>query len=570
MAKKTDVKLEVQGGGLEDHTPIGVTITYQVGAIPTAAIDFAPLGPKVIKIEKAGQGLLEKVDKYKRQEVTIDLEVKTYVGAAAGAGNKKKGRGLTFKGLLDGLTVGNLVGGNTYQAIVKNKAQYLLELTITTPGLTPTSVNIYKNPDFSIVHKEGYKENKLVTAWGRITQDEIEMANHPIKLYKSLLELIIKKQKDGWKDFVGKDRLVSGQQPFEKIFESKYYKKALEAAEKIMEKIDIDKVSGGAVKDVAFMNPSMNSALKEIFTSGPNILLESFMNFLGTFNCSMIFTNEGGFVVPINSVLKPEKYSPNQFQLQTKPNKGGPADYNGYSYNDNGYRDIAHVVVTTGGYKGGNYLGGVSFDRGANAYFSAKEEETNASGVHVVRAHKFMLISPTFGTKKDGDQKGITDADKTTADLINVDQTCSDAQNEVKKNEETVAKEKHEEYKDFLSKVLENFAETKYYQEKYRDRNGTITLDFNPQWVPGTGGQIYIRETEVTLAFYVTAVTHRIDVSPPMNGSAITVVNYVCGRVGKPGEVMGAEEDTFLGYTTKKEQEIQKDFMEQNEMFSEE
>ena len=570
MAKKTDVKLEVQGGGLDPHTPIGVTITYQVGAIPTAAIDFAPLGPNVIKIENAGQGLLEKVDKYKREEVTIDIEVKTYVGAAAGGGNSKKTRGLTFRGLLDGLTVGNLVGGNSYQAIIKNKAQYLLELTISTPGLTPTSVNIYKNPDFSVVHKGGYKENTLVTAWGRITDGEVKMEDHPIKLYKKLLELIIKKQKDGWKEFVGLDRLTSGKDPFKDIFESKYYKKALDAAEKIWEKIDIDKVSNGAIKAVAFRNPSMNTSIKEVFTSGPNIFLESFMNFLGTFNCSMIFTNDGGFVVPINSILKPEEYTPKPQTLQKEPNKGGPADYNGYSYNDNGYRDIGSVVVTTAGYKGGNYLGGVSFDRGACEYFTPPEDQSNASGVHVVRAHKFMAISPTYGNKKDGEAKGVSDADKTTPNLINVDQTCEAAQSEAKEAQETVAKDKNEEYKDFLSKILKNFAETRFYQERFRDRSGSITFDFNPQWVPGTGGQIFIKETGMTLAFYVTAVTHRIDLSPPMNGSAITVVNYVCGRLGKPGTVMGPKEDTFLGYNTDKEKDIQKGFMEGNEMYSEE
>lgn len=573
MAKKTDVTLRVSGGGLDEHTPIGLTITHQVGAIPTAAIDFAPLGPRVIKIENAGEGLLTRVDDYKRDEVTIDVEVKTYVGKGGGVagGNEKKARGLSFVGLLDGLTVNNLVGGNSYQAIIKNKAQYLLELTITTPGLTPTSVNIYKNPDFSVVHKGKFEENALVTAWGRITQDEIDMNDHPIKLYKDLLLLIIKKQKDGWKSFVGKDRVVSGSEPFKDIFESKNYKKALEEGRKILENIDIEHVSSGAVKDVSFRNPTMNTALKELFTSGPHVFLENFMNFLATFNCSIIFTNTGGFVVPVNSVLKPEAYVPRHHELQNQPNTGGPADYNGYTYNDNGYRDIAHVVVTVGGYKGGNYLGGVSFDRGVNQYWSDPDELSRASGVHVVRAHKFMAISPTFTTKRDGGADGVEKADiKKSNKLINLDQKYGESNSEVKAGEESVYKDKNEQYQDLLSKVLENFAETRFYQERYRDRNGSITFDFNPQWVPGTGGQIYIKETAVTLAFYVTAVTHRIDLTPPMNGAAITVVNYVCGRIGNPGSVMGASEDTFLGYDTYKEKDIQTSYLTQNEMYSEE
>jgi hypothetical protein len=61
------------------------------------------------------------------------------------------------------------------------------------------------------------------------------------------------------------------------------------------------------------------------------------------------------------------------------------------------------------------------------------------------------------------------------------------------------------------------------------------------------------------LVFYVVSVTHRIDVSTPNNGTAITIVNYNCGRMGKTPPAV--TKDEFLGYDQGKEKSIREKFI---------
>ena len=133
----------------------------------------------------------------------------------------------------------------------------------------------------------------------------------------------------------------------------------------------------------------------------------------------------------------------------------------------------------------------------------------------------------------------------------------------VKEAHVSQAKANNEKYKNLIGSALKNYAETKFYQARFLDRHGSITMDFNPNWVPGTGGTLYIRETGLTVAFYVESVTHRIDLSPPANGSAITVVNFSCGRMGK--EPRGTTKDEYLGYDLGKEKAIQSAFISDNQ-----
>jgi hypothetical protein len=120
-------------------------------------------------------------------------------------------------------------------------------------------------------------------------------------------------------------------------------------------------------------------------------------------------------------------------------------------------------------------------------------------------------------------------------------------------------KEKKESLSSYAGDVIKNYAETKFYQVRFSDRQGSITMDFNPYWVPGTGGTLYVRETGCTLTFYVQSVTHRVDMSAPSNGTAITTVSYTCGRIGKKS--VGTKEDKFLGYNSDKEEGVQEAFL---------
>ena len=84
-------------------------------------------------------------------------------------------------------------------------------------------------------------------------------------------------------------------------------------------------------------------------------------------------------------------------------------------------------------------------------------------------------------------------------------------------------------------------------------------MDFNTEWVPGTSGLLYIHETKLWLQFYVVSVTHKVDLSPPSNGTAITIVSYRCGRIGK--EPAATEKDNYLGYDKEREDGVRQQWI---------
>jgi hypothetical protein len=551
---KSDVKLKVTG--LSGITPIGFTVTYQIGAIPTAEIHFAPGAIRPLKISGPPSGLLANVDSEKRKnDITVDLEIDTYAGRVAG----RKTRKLKFVGLLDGVSISNLVGGNSYRAILKNKAQVLLELTTLMPGLYPSSVNIYKNPDFAIALKKGGDEETAMKAWGRLISDEAVFSKPPIECYKDIIKKIIEKQQNGWPEFCGTNKIIGEKQVFEKVFNDPRYKKALERAKEIFDKIDLSAVQGGSQPKKSAMS-LVFQGIANAFSAGPNILLENFLNFLNSVGVTLIFGNSKIFAVPINSVINQELTVPSLKKLQDKPNICYPADYNSYTYSDNGYRDISTVIVNTDGYVGGTYLGGITFDNGAVAHFAEEKDISQASGVLVVRAHPWLLMSPiaTLSTdskegRKNQDLPGVPQTEEGAEDF-------NSSTTEAKGDAASRQKEKDEDVKKQLKTVLDNYAETKFYQSRYADRQGSITMDFNPDWVPGTSGALYVRESQMWLVFYVVSVTHTVEVGAPNNGTALTIINYNCGRMGK--KPPGVDKDEFLGYDKGKESSVRQQFIQ--------
>lgn len=552
MAKHSDVKVSLSG--LTGVTPIGATITYAIGQIPTASVDLSPGSPGNIWTSGSSSGVLTNIDKEKRKEdITLDISVTSHFFNTSSRTDKLK-----FVGLFDGLSVGNIVGGNHYQAILKNKAQTLLEITTLTPGLFPTSVNIYKTTSFAITHEANDGPNNGgVEAWTRIINSDVvnTIKDHPIKIYTNILREIIKKQMNGWEEFVSRDLLLDNNTPFQKIFSDPRYQKALKTAEKIFKNIDYSAVTEGSFANTTNSHLFMDM-LANTFAQGPNVILENYMNFLSNLGCTLIFSNNKIFVVPINSVIKQEYKAPGVRQMQSTTNHAHPADYNSYTYNDNGYRDIAHVIITTDTALGGAYLGGLTNDRGAVAHFSEAEGLSQASGVYVVAAHPWMFASPMAANSSDIPRERLDDK----ADAMLKPKKFKAALKDHKEKRAAKDKERTKSFEDTLQDVINNYAETKFYQVRYADRQGTITMAFNTDWTPGTSGTLYIRETGMFIAFYVTSVTHRVEMSAPSNGSATTIINFCCGRMGY--EPVGVDKDKYLGYDLDKEKKIQKKFLE--------
>lgn len=551
MPKKTDVEFKMEG--LSGITPTGFTVTYQVGEIPTAQLDFVPgdINPSNLKVSKMdAMRFVKKIEKLKRKDdVKITIKIKTNIN-----NGQSKTHKLKFEGLLDGLSVTNSVGNNTYGAILKNKAQTLLELCIMTPGLYPASINIYKNPSYALTRTKGSEENRRVDGWCQLfAQGKLNWSSlQPIEVYTEIIKLIIKNQKSGWGDYLGTDKTIGGKQLMEVIFDDPRYQKALERAEKFMNSIDLKAVTQGAAKKYTGWDKSAE-ALMSIFATGPDVLLENYLNFLNQMGVTLIFGNKKIWAVPMNSMVKQELTPPGPEQLQTKPNRAYPADYVSYNYNDAGYRDVCSVLVKVSEAVAGTYYGGLSFERGFSMDFTDDKEMSQASGVLVVSAHPWMVPTPTGGSA-DQAKKVRAQADNKGTPMQQSTPTYSGAKGQNKSEAKQEQKKKDETYKEELNEILKNYAETKLYQTRFADRTGSIVMDFNTDWVPGTSGLLWIHECQTWLQFYVVSVTHKVEVAPTSNGTAITIVNYRCGRIGD--DPSAVDSDKYLGYDKSKEDAV--------------
>jgi hypothetical protein len=370
------------------------------------------------------------------------------------------------------------------------------------------------------------------------------------------MKTVIELQKGGWAKMTGGEKMLTGEIPFKEIFSSESYKRALNAAGELFNNVDLSGVNSGLLSK-PLNRPDLISALQTAFVTGPNNLLDNYLAFLNEIGCTVIFSNSKMYVVPANSFIKANASAPGPKAFSDKPNQANPADYNGYSYTDNGYKDIGHVVVLSNGRWGGSVNSGAdTFDRYVIGTYSAPN--ATGSGVLAVMGHPWMIASPSHSTPGDARQfkQEAEGGDPVKKADNNFDQAAANAQ-------AGNAARASEKVSNFTSggmpEAVKAYAETKYYQAKYYDRQGSINLDFNPQWVPGTGGTLYIRETGTFLSFYVTSVTHRIDTGAPNHGNATTSINFCCGRTGSSPQ--GVSADKYLGYDAGKEAGIQSSFV---------
>ena len=549
MGKKTDVS--ISAGGLGGVTVVGMTISNSVGSIPTAMVDVAPGGPGTINVTSGGLGSVGSIDGIKRQPVTLSASVQI-------KGESARSRHIRFSGLIDGVNLSNVVGNNSYQVVLKNRAQKLTELTTITPGLVPASVNIWKHAGFNMT-RDTENDPAQVKAWANIESSGV-LDKPPIEAYTEIIKWILKQQTGGWTSYLGTEQSLQGSAVYKTVLGNGKYQKAAKIGLELMGSVDLSAVSSGTSSmSKANSNSTILDSIGNIFKSGPTVILENYMNFLAYMGCTIIFSNSKMFVVPANSVLKQSSGSPGRGALSGKPNQAYPSDYNSYVYNDNGYRDVGCVLVLTPGWKDGANVGALASDRGLIGEYCTSLG--GGTGVLAVHSHPWMGLTPTGDVPSKTITKTLRQLDG-KGGMVNSATSFSGAKGASKGTTALGVSGKKDDVSKLVKSALDNYAETKMYQAKYIDRQGSITMDFNPNWVPGTGGSLFIRETGMTLAFCVTNVTHRIDVSAPNNGTAITTVSFNCGRLG--ASPPGTSSDVFLGYDSGKEQGVQGAFVGDN------
>jgi hypothetical protein len=551
MSKKTDITLTVSP--LSGVTPVGISLSFSVGAIPVCAVDFAPAEPGGVepKISTLATGILENPDRFKRQTpITVDISVKETAGKQGSKTHKLK-----WEGLLDGVSSSINVGGVSYQAILKGKAQALLELTTMTPGLTPGSISIWKNPFVSILHNSDNPDDQIEESWlSENFSTDLEFSYNPLKFYVKMLPHILEIQANKFDLYMGNEADTNNDKAFEKVMTDARYKKGLTKGIELLKNIDISAVNGGTIDTIKAGGNNCSGKLKDLFFRGSNVLLENLMGFLSFLGCTIVFGSDKMFVVPERSFIRQSPRSAGPKQQSSTTNVAYPADYNGYSYSDNGYRDVFAVILSNKFVVSGTNMNDKAQDASIVGYYKDEHEITKASGVLVVQEHPFSYFS-TDSINNAHDAKDLRDKLDGGKDVSVYANPEEYGANEDDESQKTRADEKQEAAKTVLPpEALQNYAEIKFYQARYGDRRGSITLSFNPNWVPGASGSLVSRFNSgggFSIDFWVESVTHKVDMTPPAGGSAVTIVNFCCGRMGS--SPIGVSEDKFTGYNEGKE-----------------
>ena len=385
----SDVQLSVSP--LPGVTVTGVTLNFTAGAIPVCTVDFAPAEPgPPARISGNTSGILASPDTFKRQTL-INVNISTKESSGVGG---SRSHNLSWKGFLDGVSSSNNVGDIRYQAVLKGKAQTLLELTTMTPGLTPDSVDIYKNPYYSILSNSDNPDDQSDEAMiNKAFSSGLDPTENPLKFYIKLIKTILNIQKSDFSTFIGKEQDTQNQQALVQIYSEERYQKAITKALDIIEAIDISSVDGGVLTDIKSSLPNAMSVIKHFFFKGSNVILENFLNFLSFLGLTIVFGSERGFVIPERSFITQTHSRPGPKQQSSEINKAYPADYGGYSYNDNGYKDVFAVLLANRVIVTGQNLNDLPLNCNMIGYYKDENELTNASGVLIIEEHPFSFLT---------------------------------------------------------------------------------------------------------------------------------------------------------------------------------
>jgi hypothetical protein len=523
----------------------------------------APPGPPA-KISSAPAGVLSAPDEYKRKmPVDVQISTKEYFGAG-----ETNSHTLKWQGLIDGVSSTNNVGDIRYQVILKSKFQTFLELTTMTPGLTPDSVDIYKNPYYSVLSNSDNPDDQSDEfIINKAFSSGLDPTENPLKFYFKLIKRILSIQQSDFSTFIGKEQDTENQQALVKIYNEQRYQRALQKAIELIDRINIDAVDGGVLKEIKSCLPNAMSIIKHFFFKGSNVILENILSFLNFLGLTIIFAKDEAYIIPERSFIHQTHGSPSSKKQSSEPNVAYPADYSGYSYNDNGYKDVLAVLLANRSIVTGQNLNELPYNCKTIGYYKDENDLTQASGVLILEEHPFFFLT------QDSDNYARDAKDlKKLADSGAQQSFYSGAkkygENDSQENQRDRAEAKKQIYAGALAnpEKLKNYAQIKFYQARYGDRKGSVTISFNPKWVPGTGGTMFAKSAGdsggIFLDFWVESVTHRVDMTAPAGGSAITIINFCCGRWGTPGgKMVGVDEDKFTGYNKGKEVSTRQKFL---------
>lgn len=521
--KKGPIDITLEG---TSSKPIGVNIEYGVGRIPTAVIDV-----DASTIDKA---FLCNPESKWRQEMS--LQVKTAKGC------------LAFDGLFDGISISQTPGDVHYSIVLKSRWQRFLEAYPRAPGISPNSVPIFFRSDNTFMNigfpDQIYQKIRFGPD-GVLKQQGNPIPNFIIDAAKAVVTL-----EQGFESF--QSLMGINMEDYYELLKNPRYQETLRVCKELFDKINFTAVAG-----CPYQAGTNSLEMIRVLTNGGLTIWDMMLEGLALIQCTLLVGNEQAWVVPMDSFLKIPHTQPS-FRDKSDvsstdkiPNTAYPSEYSNYLLNSNGYKDIYACYLISGDISEGNTKMHTYLDAG---HFIDKDSK--ATGAVIERVSSFMTF-PMFGgatlntDTQNNKKNGVPHVQKGK-------QEWKDIQQKIKENTK-----RFEGAVDTARKTIgNNLAQLKYYQAKYGDRTGSFATEFNPKWVPGTTGTLYTRYPGIWIDFYVTNVSHRISLSAPSNGTAITVISFSSARSGKDGEIAGIDNYDFFQYNTGGMLTVQRDWID--------
>lgn len=486
---------------IENLLPTGVTLRYGLNTIPGATLDLSPQDLDIV------------CDMTKWRRTPIKIRVESTNGC------------ITFRGLIDGVSLSQSIGDMRMQMVVKHPFQLLSEINPKLLGYHSAGVDFTRRVE-ALQMETGNSEATVL----RYAIGSAVSANLGKPLFEGIIELLkaIVQSQIQWE----RTQAKAGRSAEAAVNAAKAIsEKHLKVAETLLNQIDTQFVP----TKLSLADFYVQDYVLETICETRSNLFDILLTLLETVGCGLVIGNSKAYIVPNSGFLEQTHRTTINFREVSKtPNILFPAQYNNVSFNDNGYRDISGVYV-------------MSDDKNVNVvdgFF--KDEKYGGSGGIIGEVMPYVISFNNAALRAAGIpevSKSSGDPKRPNSQATGGSGASEEAQHdavkktaeEEKKASDEAQKEKNEaEQKkiDALYKFANQWAELRYYQLKYTDRMGGIGMLFNPNCAPGAIGTTYLRAPGVFIDFFVTEVTHEIRLNAPDHGAAITSIGFNCGRMG--------------------------------------
>lgn len=540
----TDASIQVEGfAGLGSNGEgiSGIDINYGFNMIPTAFIRL-----NTPWVQKNAPDLFSGPGAYKKQTKPdkVKIKIKTVTGC------------MDFEGFFDGLSSQQVTGGMNFTAIIKNKFQILSDMYPKYIGVYPGSTLAYRNiSNLSI--NSGNPAEMYETFLS-----ELDLHVSPTKFYIEAIKKIAESQTNT--ELWGNTTELSA---LRKILEGQAYKDGLKQLTTELDNID---VSNADTPDlVCAQSPSYYI---DMLMNGGDTAWDLLVNAMGDVGCVLIPSNKKLYVIPQSNFLKLEGSRPGNVQQQAKEaNQAFPADYNNFVLNDVSYKNIKYCFVEC--YDSAlvpecspssiyaDYLGQYPENE------SDVTPDDGSTGILVVYAPSYLARSALSGIAmhndkvRDGIEGGKAWPDTGEKAPITPDAAAAGMDAIDQKVDQTIGSGAND-----IKKTMDKYAKARFLQEKYVERTGSFTTQFNPQWVPGTTGFLACQSPCLVYNFYVTSVRHSLSTSDARSGSATTEITFNAARWGSTvGQLPSVESNELYGYDSGKMQAFQKSWLGDNQ-----